>query len=184
MAKNIIVVTGSVRKTGNSALLANAFIKGARGNGNAIQRVETANRKFSPFRDKENAWRKGKPSLIEDDFNLLAPYLYVSDVLVLASPVYFGGFSSAIKMFIDNLYAFTVPHRRRSLSFEKAILLAVAREDEEDTFVGITHEFKRILKELNIPEFEIITVGGVHLREDIVGHEALERARELGKTIN
>ncbi len=184
MAKNIIVVTGSVRKTGNSALLANAFIKGARGNGNAIQRVEAANRKFSPFRDEENAWRKGKPSLIEDDFNVLAPYLHVSDVLVLASPVYFGGFTSAIKMFVDNLYAYTLTKRRRSLNFEKAILLAVARDDDEDAFLGIIHEFKSLLKHFEIKDFEIITVGGVHEREDIVGHEALERAKELGKTIN
>ena len=30
MAKNIMVVTGSVRKTGNSIMLANAFVKGAK----------------------------------------------------------------------------------------------------------------------------------------------------------
>lgn len=183
MAKNILVVTGSVRKIGNSAILANAFIKGARHNGNAIQKVEASNRNFSPFRDKENAWRKGKPSLIEDDFNVLAPYLHVSDVLVLVSPVYFGGFSGAIKLFIDNLYAYIVPHRKRNLKFTKAILLAVARDNEEDTFLGIIHEFKELVRQLGIPEFEIITVPGVHDRGDIDNNEALQKAHELGKTI-
>ncbi|MFA5486039.1 MAG: flavodoxin family protein [Bacilli bacterium] len=183
MAKNILVVTGSVRKTGNSAFLANAFIKGARHSGNAIQKVEASNRNFSPFRDKENAWRKGKPSLIEDDFNVLAPYIHVSDVLVLVSPVYFGGFSGALKLFVDNLYAYIVPQRKRNLRFTKAILLAVARDSNEDTFVGITHEFKELVRQLNIPEFDIITVEGVHERGDIEGHPGLQKAIELGKSI-
>ncbi|MDY0214794.1 MAG: flavodoxin family protein [Bacilli bacterium] len=183
MAKNILIVTGSVRKTGNSAFLANAFIKGARQGGNAIQKVEASNRNFSPFRDKENAWRKGKPSLLEDDFNVLAPYIHVSDVLVLCSPVYFGGFSGAIKLFIDNLYAYLVPQRKRNLKFTKAILLAVARDNDEDTFVGITHEFKELVKQLEIPEFEILTVPGVHERGDIEGNEALQQAIELGRKV-
>lgn len=183
MAKNILLVTGSVRKIGNSAILANAFIKGARQNGNAIQKVEASNRNFSPFRDKENAWRKGKPSLIEDDFNVLAPYLHVSDILVLVSPVYFGGFSASIKLFIDNLYAYIVPHRKRNLKFTKAILLAVARDDNEDTFVGITHEFRELVRQLEIPEFEILTVPGVHERGDIDNSGALDEAREMGKAI-
>lgn len=184
MAKNIMVVTGSVRKTGNSIMLANAFVKGARNNGNAIQKVEASHRNFSPFRDKENAWRKGKPSLVEDDFNVLAPYLHVSDVLVLASPVYFGGFSGAIKVFIDNLYAYVVEHRKRNLRFTHAILLAVARDDNPDTFVGITHEFKELCRQVGIEKMDIITVPGVAERGDIVGHEALDRARDLGKTIS
>ncbi len=183
MAKNILIVTGSVRKIGNSAILANAFIKGARQKGNAIQKVEATNRNFSPFRDKENAWRKGKPSLIEDDFNVLAPYLHVSDVLVLCSPVYFGGFSAAIKLFIDNLYAYIVPHRKRNLKFSKAVLLAVARDNDDDTFVGITHEFKQLVKQLEIPEFEILTVPGVHERGDIDDNEALAKAKALGQSI-
>lgn len=183
MSKNIVVVTGSVRKTGNSTLLANSFIKGARLGENIVQKFEAANRKLSPFRDKENAWRKGKPSLVEDDFNAFAPYLYVTDVLVLCSPVYFGGFSSSVKLFIDNLYAYTLSTRKRSIAFSKAILLAVARDNEEDTFVGIIHEFKALLKQLEITDFEIVTVGGVHERDEIKGHPALNQVFELGKNI-
>lgn len=184
MAKNILVVTGSVRKTGNSAILANAFIKGARAHGNAIQKVEASNRNFSPFRDKENAWRKGKPSLIEDDFNVLAPYLHVSDVLVLVSPVYFGGFSGSIKLFVDNLYAYTLSQRKRNLKFTKAILLAVARDNDEDTFVGIKHEFSQLVKQLGITEFEVLTIPGVHERGDIDNNPGLVKAYDLGKEIS
>ncbi len=183
MAKNILVVTGSVRKTGNSAVLAASFIKGARVGDNAVQKVEASNRNFSPFRDKENAWRKGKPSLIEDDFNVLAPYLHVSDVLVLCSPVYFGGFSGAIKLFIDNLYAYTLPQRKRNLKFTKAILLAVASEDKPDTFVGIIHEFKELVRQLDIPEFDVLTVAGVGERGEIEQREELVKAKELGEAI-
>lgn len=183
MGKNVLIVTGSVRKTGNSTMLAASFAKGAKMAGHAIQKVAASNRNFSPFRDKENAWRKGKPSLIEDDFNVLAPYLHVSDVLVLATPVYFGGFSGSIKLFIDNLYAYLVPHRKRNLKFEKAVLLAVARDNNDDTFVGVIHEFKELVRQLEIPAFEILTIGGMDERGDIDGNDVLTRAIELGKGI-
>lgn len=183
MAKNIILVTGSVRKIGNSSILASSFIKGARTAGHAVQRFDSANLKISAFRDKENAWRKGKPSLIEDHFNSMAPYLHVTDVLVLATPVYFGGFSSSLKLFIDNLYAYLVPNRRRSLNFKKAVLLAVARDNDEDTFDGVIYEFKALMKHFEITDYEIITVGGVDEREEILGNDALNQANELGKNI-
>lgn len=183
MAKNIIVVTGSVRKTGNSSLLAGSFIKGARSAGHAVQRFDSANLKISAFRDKENAWRKGKPSLIEDHFNAMAPYLHVTDVLVLATPVYFGGFSSSIKLFIDNLYAYLLPNRRRSLNFKKAILFAVARDNDEDTFDGVIFEFKSLMKHFEITDYEIITLGGVDEREEILGNEILTTANTLGKSL-
>ena len=75
---------------------------------------------------------------------------------MLASPVYFGGFSGAIKVFIDNLYAYVVEHRKRNLRFTHAILLAVARDDNPDTFVGITHEFKELCRQLGIEKWILL----------------------------
>ena len=104
MAKNILVVTGSARKEGNSMSLAYAFVKGARASENAVHRFDAANKRILPCRDCDNCWRRGKPCMIDDDFNIVAPYIQVSDILVFVTPLYFGSMAASVKLFVDKLY--------------------------------------------------------------------------------
>lgn len=183
MAKNILVITGSARKEGNSMSLAYAFIKGARTSENAVHRFDAANKKISPARDFENAWRKGKPSMVDDDFNAVAPYIQVSDVIVFVTPVYFGGMAASVKLFIDKLYAYLVTQRKRDLTFSKAYLIAVCEDKDMEMFDGVKFTFERIVKCFNIPEFEMLLVPGVKDIGDINKGTALNDAFELGKNV-
>lgn len=183
MAKNILVVTGSARKEGNSMSLAYAFIKGARVSENAVHRFDAANKRILPCRDCENCWRKGKPCMIDDDFNIVSPYLQVSDILVIVTPVYFGGMAASVKLFVDKLYAYLVPQRKRELKVTKAYLIAVCEETDMDMFVGVKHEFKTILDSFGIKESEMLLVPGMHNIGDVNKGTILNDAFELGKKI-
>ncbi len=183
MAKNILVVTGSARKEGNSMSLAYAFVKGARTSENAVHRFDAANKKILPARDFENAWRKGKPSMVDDDFNAVAPYIQVSDVLVFVTPIYFGGMAASVKLFIDKLYAYLVEQRKRDLNFSKAYLIAVCESEDMAMFKGAEFTFKRVVDCFNIPEFEVLLVPGVKNIGDINKGTALNDAFELGKRV-
>ncbi len=183
MAKNILVVTGSARKEGNSMSLAYAFIKGARASDNAVHRFDAANKKILPARDFENAWRKGKPSLVDDDFNAVSPYVQVSDIIVFVTPVYFGAMAASVKLFVDKLYAYLVPQRKRDLKFTKAYLIAVCEDESMDMFTGVKFSFERILNSFGITESEVLLVPGVNDIGDINKGTALNDAFEMGKAI-
>ncbi len=183
MAKNILVVTGSARKEGNSMSLAYAFIKGARVSENAVHRFDAANKKILPCRGCENCWRRGKPSMVDDDFNVVAPYIQVSDILVLVTPVYFGGMAASVKLFVDKLYAYLVPQRKRDLKFQKAYLIAVCEEADEEMFTGVKYEFSQVLKSFGVSDFEMLLVPGVKDIGDINKGTHLNDAFEMGKRI-
>ena len=183
MAKNILVVTGSARKEGNSMSLAYAFIKGARLSGNAVHRFDCANKKILPVRDVENSWRKGKPSMNDDDFNAVSPYIQVSDILVFVTPIYFGGMAASVKLFVDKLYAYLLPQRKRELKFTKAYLIAVCETDDMAMFDGLKITFDRMLHLFGVDDYELLLVPGVKDIGDINKGTALNDAFELGKSI-
>ena len=55
MSRNILVLTGSPRKGGNSDLLADAFIKGAKAAGNRVDKYETGLKRIVGCKACDNA---------------------------------------------------------------------------------------------------------------------------------
>ena len=75
MGKNILVLTGSPRKGGNSEKLADAFIAGAQEAGHTVMKYTTADKTIKGCIDCKTCFKKGTACSIPDDFNELAPHL-------------------------------------------------------------------------------------------------------------
>lgn len=184
MAKNILVITGSARKEGNSIALANAFIKGARESGHAVRRFDAATKLIYPCRDCDSCWSKGRPCIVEDRFNELAPYLEVSDMIVFAAPVYWYSWPASVKLVIDKLYAYTVSWRKRDLRLTESLLLSTAEETDMDkAFGALLMSYQQTADFFKWKVHPSITVPGLKEATAIVGHEALDRAYQYGKSL-
>lgn len=163
--------------------LAKAFIRGARKNGNAVRRFDAALKVIYPCRGCDKCWSKGKPCIVDDAFNQIAPYLHVSNIIVIATPLYWGNFSSAIKAFIDKLYAYQVDFRKRDLKISQSILLVAGESTDPKAFDLITENYHFIAKELKWENLGIITVGGVKEERAVEQLDVIRQAYELGKSI-
>lgn len=183
LMKNILVIVGSARSDGATMTLAKSFIRGARRAGHAVRRVDAADQDISSCRDCGRCWSKGKPCLINDDFNPLAPYLNVSDLIVIATPLYYSGISASIKLILEKFYSYTVPQSRRKLKMSKAILTATAEEDEKDTFKSVISDYENYCDVFGWDDVAQITVGGVREIGDINEKSQLREAYELGKNL-
>jgi len=75
MSRNILVLTGSPRKGGNSDLLADAFIKGAKAAGNRVDKYETGLKRIVGCKACDRCYSQGEACVFGDDFNALAPLL-------------------------------------------------------------------------------------------------------------
>lgn len=73
MSKKIVVITGSPRKNGNSAAMADAFIQAAEARGHAVTRFDAALKQVGGCRACETCFKTGKACSFDDDFNVLAP---------------------------------------------------------------------------------------------------------------
>lgn len=101
--KEILVVLGGGRANGNTAQLAESFIKGATEAGHHTELISLNKLKVNGCTGC-NACRYEKPCVQKDDFNSLVSRIKEVDLIVFASPLYFWTISSKIKAFIERFY--------------------------------------------------------------------------------
>ncbi len=183
MSKNILVLTGSPRKGGNSELLADAFIKGAQAAGHTVTKFETAFKRINGCRACNTCWSKGRACSFEDDFIELAPLLQAADVLVLATPLYWSTFPAQLKAAIDKFYAYYSPICKSPLKIRQSTLLVCGETKDLEDFHGIIETYKSIIAFTGWNNLDIIAVPGVNDKGEVSRTGALAQAEHLGAGI-
>ena len=178
MIKNILVLVGSPRRNGNTELLSDAFIKGATETGNKITKFSLSGKKIYPCTDCQACY-KTRQCILEDNMNEVYELLSSTDILVLASPVYFFGLSAQIKALLDRLHN----PMRNGFHIKATALLSVCADTDEKTFIPSIATYKAIGAYLGWEDKGIVTVSGVEKKGDIIGRDELNLAYELGKKI-
>ncbi|WP_165045595.1 flavodoxin family protein [Dysgonomonas sp. ZJ709] len=179
--KNILVLTGSARKGGNSDRLADAFIKGANSVGHQVVKYNTASKNMKPCIDCKACFRNDIPCLFDKDFNELSTYLDTSDVIVFATPLYAYSFPAALKLAIDKFNTYLVGEKE--INIKESILLVTAGEDNKEVFAGIVSTYNSIVRIANWSNRGIITVNGLMDKKSILKTDALKEAEKLGQSI-
>jgi multimeric flavodoxin WrbA len=184
MPKEILVITGSPRRKGNSDQLADAFINGARAAGHITYKFEAAYKNVQGCRGCDMCWASAiKPCVVKDDFFELIPLIEKCGVLVLASPVYFWGFSSQIKAVIDRFYPYCKSEGKKRIAVKESVLLLSLGDTEDATYSHAALSYKDIADFMEWKDRGIIAAKGVNKKTDILKSEALVHAGELGRTI-
>lgn len=179
MNKNVLIISSSPRKGGNSETLAAAFARGAQEAGNRVETVYLREKQYS-FCKGCFACRKLGHCVINDDAVELAARMHDADVLVFVTPVYYYSVSGQLKTILDRAN----PIYDTDYAFTKAYLLATAAEDEPETVEGTEKAVQGWVDCFPRCELvETVFAGGVNEVGEIVGHPALEKAYQVGKEI-
>jgi len=181
--KNVLVLTGSPRKNGNSDRMAEAFIRGALSAGHEVIKFETAAKKIGGCKGCKKCWSKDQPCVHRDDFDQLAPLLEGADVLVLCTPLYWFTFSAPIKAAIERLYAYLRDNSKRSLKIKESYLLVCGADPQQKIFDGIIATYREIVSFLEWTDRGILAVPKVSDVGDIEHTDALIKAEDLGKIV-
>ena len=102
--KNVLIISSSPRKNGNSQILCEQFKKGAEDKGHQAQLIRLMDLNIGFCRACDGCMRNGGTCILHDDMAKILELYQKSDVLVLATPVYFYGISAQMKTFIDRTY--------------------------------------------------------------------------------
>ncbi len=125
MAKKIIILNGSPRANGNTAALAAAFRKGAEEAGNSVTEFHLSRMKINGCL---GCWSGGKdpehPCAQRDDMEQICPAYRDSDVVVLASPLYYWFISGFLKNAFDRLVAVAECDGYRNPKKESVLIMA------------------------------------------------------------
>lgn len=110
----IFVIQGSPHKEGSSNILAKQFQAGAEKAGHEVSVFDAAHAKITPCIACEYCHAKGGGVCCQqDDMEALKQMILSSDMLVLATPLYFFNMSAQMKLAVDRLYAFLGEMSRR-----------------------------------------------------------------------
>lgn len=100
MSKNVLVLSGSPRKNGNSDILCDEFIRGAEDAGHSCEKIFLRDYKIN-FCTGCGVCNGTHKCVQKDDMAELLNKMVETDVIVMATPVYFYSMDGQMKTFID-----------------------------------------------------------------------------------
>jgi len=183
----VLGIWGSPRVGGNTDLLLDALLRGAREVGADVEKVELRKLKISPCLEIYKCLETGECP-IKDDMRDLYPKLLSADVVVLASPIFFYGVTAQAKAMIDRTQAFWA--RRYVLKNDfpgeqrQGILLLTAATKGKHVFVGARLAAYYFFDAINVRYAAEILVREVDEKGAILQRpEVLAEAEELGRRL-
>ena len=181
MAKNILVLTGSPRKGGNTDKLADAFTAGARQAGHLVTRYATADKDIKGCSDCKACQANAGVCVISDDFSTLAPLVEQADLVAFVTPLYWFSFPAQLKAAIDRCYSLLLGNR--PLKDKECVLIASCGDEDETAFAGMIKSYQLIAGFLKWRDRGMVLVPGLHDKDAVLSTEGLEKAEMLGKSL-
>ena len=177
--RRIVVLSGSPRKNGNTELLVNSFVEGARVH-NDVEIISIREYKVNPCIGC-NSCRNGseKKCFQNDDMKRVFEKLSDADILVIASPVYFYGISAQLKAMIDRFHS----PERKNIGINGLALLLVGADTIPNLFDSIKSQYQLTLDYFHLKDYGTVFVGGVEEKAAIKGSEKLKDAYSLGLSL-
>lgn len=175
----IVVLTGSPRKSGNSAYLAEQFIKGAEEQGHEVFRFDCAFKQVEPCRACNRCDMNGT-CIFNDDFLELRPKLIEADMVVFATPMYYFGISAQMKRVIDRFYAINgqIKGARKKAAFLMTYADTAAREAEP-----MLAHYRMLMDYLGWTSVGEVVAPGVWTAGSIRNTDYPGQAYRLGKSL-
>ncbi len=100
MKKNILGISTSPRRNGNSDLLLKKALSGAESAGANVEYLSLNDYKINPCIECNSCYKSGR-CVIKDDYNQILEKLLKADRLIFATPVFFMSVCAQAKMLID-----------------------------------------------------------------------------------
>lgn len=179
MNKNILIISSSPRKGGNSDTLAEEFAKGAKEQGHNVEKINLNNKTIG-FCKGCLACQKTEHCIIHDDADNIVQKMFAAEVIVFATPIYFYEMCGQMKTLLDR----TNPLYPSAYQFRDIYLLSTAAEEEESAMDGALKGLQGwIACFKNARLAGTLFGGGVDVIGAIKGHAALGKAYEMGKSV-
>ncbi|WP_320669997.1 flavodoxin family protein [Patulibacter defluvii] len=188
----VLVLSASPRVDGNSRLLADALLDGARGAGHEGELVDLNGTMDGGFlRDCRRCRRPDGRCAIEDGYAaLLRGPVARADAIVYATPIYWYGTAAVLKNFFDRMVCHTsgsAPDGERviaELRDKRSALLLASEEQYPGIALGIVAQLQELSRYLH-HQFVGVVHGVGNRRGEVAADPAdpLAAARALGARI-
>ena len=178
MNKKVLIISASPRKGGNSDTLCDEFAKGAKESGNSVEKINLVDKNIGFCKACYACTKLGK-CFQKDDVNEILEKMMDTDVLVLASPVYFYTMNAQMKTLIDR----TVPLYEK-MKNKDIYLIATAAETGEEILERTIDGFRGFMDCYDgFVEKGVIRAAGVYQVGEVQSTKYMQQAYDMGKNV-
>jgi multimeric flavodoxin WrbA len=188
---NVLVLSSSPRRDGNSRLLADALLEGVSEAGDHGELIHVDDHVAAFLRDCRICRGSDGRCRIEDGFEaLLRERVMTADAVVFATPLYWYGVSGQLKTFLDRIFCYiaaSYPGAEEvvaGLSHKRLALLISSEENYVGASLGVLHEIQEFARYTHSALVGVVNGIG-NKRGDVIADpdRPLERARRLGRRL-
>ena len=180
-----VFILGSPRKNGNTARISGEITRGLQEQGVTVK-VFTLSDLSIKYCMGDKACNETGVCIHNDDAYEIVRAMYESQLVIVASPSYWGDVTAQMKTFIDRTTPFsnTNPARKLCSSGAKGIAVAIRAGNSKKENNDIIHTIEHFLGHHDIPLISSFTVEGLDTPEDLTNRpEVLQDAHRFGKSI-
>jgi multimeric flavodoxin WrbA len=181
----ITAVFGSPRKGRNSESLAEELLKEAERLGAKVERFRLSEMRYRGCIACDGCKTGSERCVLKDDLSRTLEAMAETDVLVIATPIYFGDMPSQMKGFVDRWYSFFKPNYfaredKRRLAGGKTAVLVVTQGAPETAFTEFIERLGRIAGVFGFEKRHVIRGCQLRNEPDVAANRPalLELARE------
>ena len=190
----VLGILGSPRRGGNSEILLDKVLEGAKSAGPAAEKLVLNELKFAPCQECGGCSRSGK-CIVDDEMQIIYKKIDEAGVLVLASPIFFGSLPAQVKAMIDRyqcrwaakyILGKSTPQStpRRCGLVKKGCLILVSASNRDKFFKNAESIVKNFFAVLDIEFATSLYCPNIDGKAKILEHsDCLKKAFEIGRNI-
>jgi hypothetical protein len=187
----VLGLSTSPRKGGNTDLMLDSALEGAREAGAAVEKIHTPGLQINPCRACNACFETGR-CVQQDDMRELYPKLLFYEGVILAAPIFSRGLAAQAKIVIDRLNCVWA---RKSVLHERAVdeeardrrrglWLSAAGSHRHDIFEPAVPTVRYFFAMLEMKDWESVTFSSVDEKGAIKAVSgALELCRKAGERV-
>lgn len=184
----IAVVNGSPRPGGNSDLTVRAFCAEAEKLGGNVNTYVLNNLDYRGCQGC-HACKNGKDHcVLQDELSAVLDDIQTTDLVVMATPVYWGDVTAQFKGFLDRLFSLIKPDfmdrpDKHRLTPGKKLVFILVQGGEEEKFDDVFPRYNQLFEFLGFfAETELVRICEVNDRGEVVERpEVLEQAKAAAR---
>lgn len=187
----VVAILGSPRPEGNSNSLARIVLKELEAADNIITTYHLNRLKFMGCQGCSACKGKSNKCVLHDDLAEVLQAVMESDILIFATPVYWGDISGQMKLFIDRTYSFLKPDfkdrpdKHRLPPGKRLVWIETQGAENENLFADIFARYNNFFEQLNYFE-ETYRIRGCGLSSGVSIEqlpELISQAEAVGKNL-
>lgn len=183
----VLGINGGPRIGGNADRLIEKVLEGAESKGATTEKIRINDLKIAPCQECEKINNDGTCAVL-DDFQEVFKKIMKADVVVLASPIFFGSLSAQTKSLIDRFQCYwyykNILKKDSRRQKRRGFFIAVEASEREDFFDNAKAIVKNFFAVIDAKYSGEVLCKGVESKGDVLRkEECIKSAFSLGEKI-